>query len=317
MIERLLGRPEVELQPPVLVDIGASGHIHPIWAPIARYSVCIAFDADDRELAATRSESSGFLRRHVIHSVVSSSRKPMTKFYLTHSPFCSSTLVPDSSALSEWAFADSFTVERVAQVRSRMLAHVLEELGLENVDWFKTDAQGIDVRLFQSLPVSIRRKVLVADFEPGIMDAYAGEDKLHELMKGMERSGFWMSDLDIRGSQRIRLKDVEGRLSRFHLRYLHHLVKTSPGWGEVSYMNSFGTLKMFSLRDMLVACTFAIVKGQYGFVIRLAGLGRERFGDPLFEEVERYAVRKIRYAIAGLPFMAARKLIERLLARLR
>ena len=33
-------------QPPVLIDVGASGEIHKEWALIAPYAVCIAFDGD-------------------------------------------------------------------------------------------------------------------------------------------------------------------------------------------------------------------------------------------------------------------------------
>jgi hypothetical protein len=40
--------------PPVLVDIGASGEINTKWKPIAPYSICIAFDADDREFHITK-----------------------------------------------------------------------------------------------------------------------------------------------------------------------------------------------------------------------------------------------------------------------
>ena len=44
-------------QPPVLVDIGASGFIHKKWRKIAKYSVCIAFDADTRDFDASEIEN--------------------------------------------------------------------------------------------------------------------------------------------------------------------------------------------------------------------------------------------------------------------
>jgi len=44
-------------QPPVLVDIGASGFLHRKWKSIAKYSICIAFDADDRDFDISKIEN--------------------------------------------------------------------------------------------------------------------------------------------------------------------------------------------------------------------------------------------------------------------
>ena len=41
--------PEIQKKIPVLIDIGASGTIHEKWETLAKYSVCIAFDADSRD----------------------------------------------------------------------------------------------------------------------------------------------------------------------------------------------------------------------------------------------------------------------------
>ena len=49
MIDKILSRPEFQTEPPVLVDVGASGELHARWKPFAKYAVCIAFDADDRD----------------------------------------------------------------------------------------------------------------------------------------------------------------------------------------------------------------------------------------------------------------------------
>ena len=49
IINKILSRPELQKQPPILIDIGASGSLHPKWRKIAEYSWCIAFDADQRD----------------------------------------------------------------------------------------------------------------------------------------------------------------------------------------------------------------------------------------------------------------------------
>ena len=60
MIDKILSRPEFQTEPPVLVDIGASGQLHGRWKAFAKYAVCIAFDADDRDFGYVESESGHF-----------------------------------------------------------------------------------------------------------------------------------------------------------------------------------------------------------------------------------------------------------------
>jgi len=57
--------------PPVLLDIGASTAIHPKWQPLARHSICIAFDADDREIGYAATASKGYKKLHLFNSLVS------------------------------------------------------------------------------------------------------------------------------------------------------------------------------------------------------------------------------------------------------
>jgi len=71
-------------------------------------------------------------------------------------------------------------------------------------------------------------------FEPGIIDAYEGEDKLWQLMEFMDGREFWMSDLKIKGSQWLRREVMESSTG-VEKRVMARLLKTSPGWGEVHF----------------------------------------------------------------------------------
>jgi len=204
IIDKVLSLQEFKEHPPVLLDIGASGKLHEIWKSIAKYSICIAFDADSREMEYTVNESSHYKKLYVYNRILISQLKENEEtFYLTKSPYCSSLLQPLNKKLANWAFADLFEVENKASLKTVDLTTVLTELKLDKVDWFKTDSQGTDLRLFKSLGEPVIKKVLVAEFEPGIIDAYQGEDKLWQLMSYMDKREFWMSDINIRGSLKI------------------------------------------------------------------------------------------------------------------
>lgn len=315
MIDEVLERPEFKDNPPVLVDIGASGAIHREWKAIARHSIGIAFDADDREMDYIVHESSAFRKLLVYKRVVIDHKTPGDEsFFLTRSPYCSSLLEPDNESLKNWAFGELFEVERKVTLKAVVLPDVLREHSIRQIDWFKTDSQGIDQRLFESLGPELLRRVLVADFEPGIIDVYKNEDKLWSLMRAMDRYPFWMSDFGLHGSQRIDRSLADHKLSRLERRFVHLLIRASPGWGEVSYMNSFQEEAHMGIREYLLAWVFAAIKRQDGFALELAGKGAGRFNDPMFARLEKQSLSRIKRGLLKLPIYACRSILRRTIA---
>jgi hypothetical protein len=284
LIEAVLARDELRARPPVLVDIGASGPPPPRWRRLAPHAICLAFDADEREFD-TREAPHPYRTLHRHHHVVSDRPEKELDFYLTRSPYCSSALVPARDALSPWVFAELFDVVQRVRLPSRTLPEVLSQHGLAYVDWFKADSQGCDLRLFLSLDASVVERVLLASFEPGIIDAYVGEDKLHALLARMETLPFWMHEMEVRGTQRLSRTLWEERV-RARSGGLHPLgLRMSPGWVEVSYLNTLVPPERFDPRDLMLAWVLASLHGQHGFALEIATRGSERFGDPLFEQM--------------------------------
>jgi FkbM family methyltransferase len=298
-IDEVLREPVFAAAPPVLVDVGASGGVHAAWKELAKYSICIAFDPDEREMAGTRRASRGYKDFHVFNRALTAGAEGLSDFYLTKSPPCSSLLAPNAEKLAAWEFADRFRVLKKSAVETIRLATALAESRVERVDWFKTDSQGTDLRLFLSLGSSLIRRVLVAEFEPGIMDAYEGEDKLWKLMQCMDEEGFWMSEMTIKGSTRMR-KDAARGLRGFERNYMVHMLKNSPGWGEVTYLNAFAG-DGFGKRDYLLGWVCATLQRQHGFALELAEMGQRKFRDAVFEELRRNTIYAIRRSYFHLP----------------
>ncbi len=309
MLDHLLSRPEFKDHPPVLIDVGASGQIHAPWRKLAKYAVCLAFDADERDFGYVTDESGKYRKLVVYNCIVSDKAANKSDFYLTRSPHCSSLLEPDLRDVRHTAWGERFEVEKVVQLRTVDLASVLEELKIEVVDWFKTDSQGLDLRLFKNLGEARMRRVLCAEFEPGLMSVYHGEDKLHALLRFMdERGTHWLSDLRVRGSQRISPATLRQLSSqKFIQKFLHFSQKTSPGWGELVYLTRFESAD-FSLRDFLLGYVFAVINGQYGFALELAQHAQTRFpADPDFKKMQAYARRRLWLRVLGLGFWPAVK----------
>jgi len=308
LVDRILSSQAFRDAPPVLVDVGASGRVHPKWRRIAKHSVCVAFEPDERE-RAEMTDSDSFRALHVLGQALSEDAEGKTRFHLTASPFCSSRLVPDRAGVQPYAFAPLFEVERVVELETIDLPTALDQLGLERVDWFKCDSQGTDLRLLRSLGDRRLSGLLVAELEPGIIDAYEGEDKLSDVMRFMETRNFWMSDLSVKGSERIDADVAVAELAPAERRFLRIGTRQAPGWGEVEYFNDF-TGETLGKREYLLGYVFATIRGHDAFALELAVRGKARFNDPRFDELRTRARRRIQARLAKLPYSATRELLR-------
>ncbi|MEO8233556.1 MAG: hypothetical protein ABI638_14845 [Ignavibacteriota bacterium] len=303
-IEKVLNRQELIDQPPVLIDIGASGQIHKIWKRIAPYSICVAFDADDREFGFVTKEKSGFKKLHIFNCIVTDSADKEIDFYLTKSPYCSSTLMPDNDALSVWAFADKFNFDTKTRLKAISLNNALQQLNLNYVDWFKTDSQGTDLRLFKNLGEDKIDKAIVAEFEPGIIDAYIGEDKFFQLLQFMSNKNFWLSNLTIKGSQRICKENLTDLSSNtLWQKLIYFSLVTSPGWSETTFINNFNP--DLTLRDYLLGWVFATILKQHGFAYKISNAAYAKFENDIFVEMKNVSARSMNLNVLKLKFIPA------------
>lgn len=279
MIETVLSRKELLDEPPVLVDVGASGDVFGPWARIAPFAHCIAFDPDVRDIAIIEGKSSGFRSLRVLPRIVADRSIPDYPFHLARSPHCSSCLPPDQASLSAYSFASAFETVKKASLPATTLADALREVGLPRVDWLKVDAQGLDLRVFKHLPPDVADTLLVVDFEPGIMAAYQGEDRLHHLMAHMEGRPYWCSGFEIKGDFRIDEQLLAANFGAREIRLLQATHRRSPGWAQLQYFASFPPAAQRPMRDYLLGWVFATVVGHHLFALQLAVTLERQFGD--------------------------------------
>lgn len=314
IFDKILSRKEFETDPPILIDIGASGTLHKEWIHIAKYSICIAFDADTREMGYIVEEKSKYKKLYIYNCIVSDKKKGKNNFYLTNSPYCSSSLKPDGKSLQNWGFHDLFTIKKKVKLNSIPLSTVLKEQNIEKVDWFKTDSQGTDLRLFKGLGKNIINKVLIAEFEPGIIDVYKSEDKLHNILAYMDNFPLFVSDMKLEGTIRMNDKIISAKFSGLWKKIMNLVIRESPCWVEISYLNTFENVNIFNKRDFLLGWVFSLIKNQLYFALELAVKGREKFDDSIFLELENYTLRKIKFQINYFPLflikIIARKLFS-------
>jgi len=297
ILKRILKRKEFIDNPPVLLDIGASGDLNQKWEILAPYSIGVAFDADDRDFEYINKKDSTFKQLYVFNSIVSNIESKKVYFHLTKSPHCSSVLEPNKSQLENWSFAELFDVDNKTELRNITLKKALQSIGIGYVDWFKSDSQGTDLRLFTSLDQQIQNKVLLAEFEPGILDAYKDEDKLFSIIQYFDQKNFWLSKMDVKSTLRFN-KKVEARyFSRAEQMFLEKNLTKAPGWAEITYLNDFSNEKYLTKRDYLLGWIFSIIEEQLGFALEIATCGFERYSDGVFQEMKEYTLLEINFRL--------------------
>jgi hypothetical protein len=287
LFEQVFQHRDLLSHPPVLIDIGASGSIHKQWQQIAKYAVCIAFDADDRDMDYINDKAKNFRQLHIINKIVTDNNEPEADFYLTSSPYCSSLLKPDSKGLAQWRFAPLFSIDKIVKLPAISLKKTLADLNIEYVDWFKSDSQGLDTRLFKNIE-QMQSAALIADFEPGFIDAYTGEDKIKDLLGYMETMPFWLSRFVTGQNQRCSAQSLTSDFNFVEIEQLLNRTQSSPIWAEITYINNFKDPQLNTERYYLLGCVFAIILKQYSFAAELAIKGRSLKNNNLFNMIISY-----------------------------
>jgi len=311
LIKKILSNEYFINKPITLLDIGASGYLNEEWELLSPYSFLILCEADNRDFNyKLRSKWKRIIK---VDKIISAANASLQDFYLTQSPHCSSSLPPDNEALNNYAFSELFLVKEKKILSAVGVEQLLNNESIKYIDWFKSDSQGIDLRLFKALGENIYQKTLLAEFEPGLMDAYSGEDKLFDILKFMEKS-FWISDCRIKGNQRIKKDLYYEYVSKNKIQDCRFTLKESPGWVNICYLNKMDN-PFFEIREYLLMCVFAMIKEQYGFLLEIAANGEEKFKINLFTELKDYAIKKLNISDFKILSLKTLHRIKRLLLK--
>jgi FkbM family methyltransferase len=268
---------------PVLIDVGASGEPPAIWSEIAPQSIYVGFDPDLREIHEDR--SSRFHRSVIINEAVTAEKDAnQISFYLTKSPFCSTTLAPNPEATAHWLERDLFEVEARATVRATTIDSVLRRLDLSKIDWLKLDTQGTDLRLINSISPDVLARVMAIDTEPGLIDIYRSEDMFVDVHRDLTKNGFWLSGMHTGGFVRMRrstLDAVRHVHSKIDDDYIRSSVRTTPAYFEARYLRTLEWLaeKSLSQSEYILLWIFALTDGQLGFALDVGVEFKRIFGE--------------------------------------
>ena len=312
IISKIAQLEEIQSNPPVLVDVGASGALIPQWKNIAYFSICIAFDADDREFEFIEKESKDFKKLFVFNRIVTDkleNGKDEATFYLTKNPYCSSLLEPFDSKddkMKGYYYADYFEVEKQTTLKAITLNEALKQVEAPQIDWFKTDSQGIDLRLFTSLSKELQDKTIVAEFEPGFLDIYRGEDKIIDVLQELNKNPlFFLTEFDVKRVVKLP-QDTFQKIYPTKIKQDAALnaLRTIPAWSEMTYMNNLKTDKTPSKRDFILAWLFSTIQNHHDLAYNYATqakqtLAKELLDDNFFDVLQNHSYNELESILAS------------------
>jgi hypothetical protein len=300
VIDQLLVWQAIE---PILVDVGSSGGSPRIWQPIRSHSTYVGFDGDTREMH--HPQEAEYKHACFAHEVITCNGDAEVTFYLTRSPYCSSTLKPNPAITDNFLSADSFIIEKTECAKASTLNTVLDRLSLPHIDWMKIDTQGTDLRVYNSLRKELRDKLLAIDIEPGLRGAYVNEDLFCDVHGGLMKEGFWLSNLRVCGLVRMRKSTLDwlaGRDATATPDSIAKAVRQTPGWTECRYLRSLESLLATGARrrEYVLLWVFALIDKQFGFCLDLALEYARRFGeDEVSKQLQAESIARIDEAITA------------------
>ncbi len=274
MISEILKNKVFEKKPPVLIDVGASDEINNSWKKLSKYSICLGFDTNIQNNKSDTSYKKFYLIKGLI-----SNKNEKKNFYFTFDKNCSSSLKPVNKDIKEYLFNKKFQIKKITKIKYMTLNRVLKNYKISYVDWFKTDTQGTDLRIFKNLNQSIKKRILIAEFEPGFENIYTKEDTVADVVKYMIKD-FFIDSFKVKGDYFFSKKTKVKFLNKLQNRFFHLFNKKQIVWANITFINKLKG--KFSKRDILLYIVIQIIRKNYIIALKICDQERKTIGDELY-----------------------------------
>ena len=277
MIYKILKNKVFEKKPPVLIDVGASDEINSSWKKISKYSICLGFDTNIQN----NKNDNSYKKFYLIQSLISN--KNEKNFYFTFDKNCSSSLKPINKDIKKYLFNKKFVIKKTKKLKYITLNSVLKNYKISYIDWFKTDTQGTDLRIFKSLNQNIKKKILIAEFEPGFENVYTNEDTVADVVKYMIKD-FFIDSFKVKGDYYFNKKKTKLKfLNKLQNRFFHLFNKKQIVWANITFINKLKS--KFSKRDILLYIVIQILRKNYLIALKICEQKKKIIGDELYNYI--------------------------------
>lgn len=283
IIQKILNHKSFKNKPPILFHLGASGSLHPAFLKLKNYSVIVGVDGDERDFVNKKNSKS------IKISQIISDKKGKKNFYLTKSPHCSSLLKPKLSELNQWAFKNKFLISRILKVNTTTLNQLFSSLKINYIDYYISDSQGVDLRIFRSLKKKIQKNITAVEFEPGLKDFYEKEDRIYDILKYMSKD-YYIEDIRFGTTIKGNIKNFSF-FSKVINKILYMINKKSKIYANLVFFRIVKKYNSLNFRNLLFYLTLLIVNKRFLEVINI--IDQIKYQDKILINIRQYCNFKI------------------------
>ncbi|MBA5864047.1 MAG: FkbM family methyltransferase [Nitrospira sp. CR1.1] len=181
----------------VIADVGAAYGLPWYLQVLDEWATLCLFEpnaARAEELRKAYKKSNRRKKAHVFETALSASGGERV-LYETNVPTGSSLLKPGSDALNEFGDPSYFFPIHAHRIQTRRLDDVLNEAGIQQVDFLKLDVQGAEIEVLHGLGERLRQSTLGVELEVGLPGGYLEQPSMGEVDEFLRSRGFTLFDL--------------------------------------------------------------------------------------------------------------------------
>ena len=108
-----------------------------------------------------------------------------------------------------------------------------------------------------------------------------------DVFQYMRNMPFHLADITVKGAVQMPFKDFKELFaSKFLQKVANHTLKTTPGWSEMVFINSF---ENGDVRSFLLGWLFASIQGCHSLAFSIAQQGFQQHKDALFNKMMQHS----------------------------
>ena len=175
-----------------IVDIGASGSIHPRWTKYnSNGLMAVLFEPDQREFEKLKSVSPD---NYIVSNSALSDFSGEMDFNLCKKQEASSVYLPNFGFLEKFPDSDRFEVLKTIKIITDTLDNQLRKNRILDIDFIKIDAQGHELPILRGA-ASVLTNVIGLELEVEFVQIYKNQPLFTEVNDFVTNSGFELYDI--------------------------------------------------------------------------------------------------------------------------
>jgi hypothetical protein len=144
-------------------------------------------------------------------------------------------------------------------------------------------------------------QAVIVQMEPGIINAYLGEDKMVDCVAYMTKMPFDLTEMTPKGSIYLNTETFGALFtSPLKQKIARHVLKNTAGWTELTFYNDFSHPSVQNVRHYLLGWLFNSLQGHHAVAYATAAAGLKQFDDNLLVLLRDESARKLKNSIWSL-----------------